>query len=228
MVPLHEIYGRFLRCRQAIPGFLTLLLVALITFSGAMGGKARAEPAPIRILALGDSLTAGYNLPADAAFPAQLEKALRGAGLAQLRVINAGVSGDTSAGALSRLEWSLADKPTHALVAIGANDMLRGLSPENAQANIDRILARLQQAGVKTMLIGMLAAPNLGEDYARRFNGLYPALAEKYKLPLYPFFLDGVATRRDLTLDDGMHPNREGVAEMVKRIAPSVQDWLKN
>lgn len=223
MVPLHEIYGRFLRKRQPLLAFFIALAVFLVTFSPAV----HAQSAPIRVLALGDSLTAGYNLPADAAFPAQLEKALRAAGLPQVSIINAGVSGDTSAGALSRLEWSLADKPTHALVAIGANDMLRGLSPENAQANIDRILARLQQAGVKTLLIGMLAAPNLGEDYARRFNGLYPALAEKYKLPLYPFFLDGVATRRDLTLDDGMHPNRDGVAEMVKRIQPQVAEWLK-
>ncbi len=180
----------------------------------------------MRLLALGDSLTAGYNLPADAAFPAQLEKALREAGL-NVTAINAGVSGDTSAGALSRLDWSLADKPTHALVALGANDMLRGLSPENAQANIEKIVTRLQSAGVKVMLVGMLAAPNLGEDYGRRFNALYPALAEKYKLPLYPFFLDGVATRRDLTLDDGMHPNRAGVAEMVKRMLPSVTAWLK-
>lgn len=223
MVPLHEIYGRFLRQRQPLLALFIVLAVFLVTFSPAV----QAQSAPIRVLALGDSLTAGYNLPADAAFPAQLEKALRAAGLPQVSIINAGVSGDTSAGALSRLEWALADKPSHALVAIGANDMLRGLSPENAQANIDRILARLQQAGVKTMLIGMLAAPNLGEDYARRFNGLYPALAEKYKLPLYPFFLDGVATRRDLTLDDGMHPNRDGVAEMVKRIQPQVAAWLK-
>lgn len=223
MVPLHEIYGRFLRQRQPLTAFFIALAVFLVTFSPAV----QAQSAPIRVLALGDSLTAGYSLPADAAFPAQLEKALRASGLPQVSIINAGVSGDTSAGALSRLEWSLADKPTHALVAIGANDMLRGLSPENAQANIDRILARLQQAGVKTLLIGMLAAPNLGEDYARRFNGLYPALAEKYQLPLYPFFLDGVATRRDLTLDDGMHPNRDGVAEMVKRIQPQVAAWLK-
>lgn len=188
--------------------------------------QALAQGAPIRLLALGDSLTAGYNLPADAAYPAQLEKALRAGGLS-VSVINAGVSGDTTAGALSRLDWALADKPSHALVALGANDMLRGLSPENAQGNLEKIIAKLQQAGVKVMLAGMLAAPNLGEDYGRRFNAIYPALAAKYKTPLYPFFLDGVATQRTLTLDDGMHPNREGVAEMVRRSSPAVQAWLK-
>jgi acyl-CoA thioesterase-1 len=222
MVPLHGLYGRLLRQRQYLARlFVILLTITLSPFSAAWG-QAQA----VRLLALGDSLTAGYNLPADAAFPAQLEKALREAGL-NVTAINAGVSGDTSAGALSRLDWSLADKPTHALVALGANDMLRGLSPENAQANIEKIVTKLQSAGVKVMLVGMLAAPNLGEDYGRRFNALYPALAEKYKLPLYPFFLDGVATRRDLTLDDGMHPNRAGVAEMVKRMLPSVTAWLK-
>lgn len=223
MVPLHEIYGPFLRRRQ----WLALLVVTLLTFALAPVLPVRAQTAaPIRLLALGDSLTAGYNLPADAAYPAQLEQALRAGGLG-VTVINAGVSGDTTAGALSRLDWALADKPSHALVALGANDMLRGLSPENAQGNLDKIIAKLQQAGVKVMLAGMLAAPNLGEDYGRRFNAIYPALAAKYKTPLYPFFLDGVATQRTLTLDDGMHPNRAGVAEMVRRSTPAVQAWLK-
>lgn len=179
----------------------------------------------MKILALGDSLTAGYNLPADASFPAQLEKALRGKGL-QANVINAGVSGDTTAGGLARLDWALADKPSHALVALGANDMLRGLSPEEARANLDKIITRLKQANVKVMLVGMLAAPNLGAEYGRRFNAIYPDLAKKHDVPLYPFFLDEVANNPKLNLGDGLHPNREGVAKMVRKMLPQILGFL--
>ncbi len=186
-----------------------------------------ALAAPVKILALGDSLTAGYNLPADAAFPAQLEKALRAKGV-QASVINAGVSGDTTAGGLARLDWALADKPTHALVALGANDMLRGLSPEDARANLDKIITRLQQQGVKVMLVGMLAAPNLGAEYGRRFNAIFPDLAKKHDLPLYPFFLEDVANNPKLNLGDGLHPNREGVATMVRKMLPQILGFLGN
>lgn len=192
----------------------------LITLAGGF-----AAAAPLKILALGDSLTAGYNLPADASFPAQLQKALRDKGL-QATVINAGVSGDTTAGGLARLDWALADKPSHALVALGANDMLRGLSPEEAKSNLDTIITRLKQADVKVMLVGMLAAPNLGSEYGRRFNAIFPDLAKKHDVPLYPFFLDEVANNPKLNLGDGIHPNRDGVATMVRKMLPQILGFL--
>lgn len=222
---MHGLYGAFLRQNQGIRPAIHAALVTLSLVAMAVFGAAPAYAADIRLLVLGDSLSAGYNLPQDASFPAQLQKALAARGI-KATVINAGVSGDTTAGALSRVDWALADKPTHALVALGANDMLRGLSPEAAQANLDKILAKLTAAGVKPMLAGMLAAPNLGADYGRRFEGLYPALAAKYKAPLYPFYLDGVAAEKSLLLDDGMHPNSRGVAVMVERILPSLLPFL--
>lgn len=214
----HALYGAILRFRQilVIGGVMALTMLA--------GLPAAGQP-QIRLLALGDSLTAGYGLPPDAAFPAQLEAALKARGVSA-RVINAGVSGDTTAGALTRVDWALADRPTHALVALGANDMLRGLSPEAARENLDRIIVRLQQAGVKVMLAGMQAAPNLGEEYGRRFNGIYPDLARKHAVPLYPFFLDGVAAERRLNQDDGIHPTRQGVAVIVERIGAKIAEWL--
>lgn len=179
----------------------------------------------IRLLVFGDSLVAGYNLPADAAYPAQLEKALKAKGL-NVTTINAGVSGDTTAAAASRLDWALADKPTHVIVELGANDMLRGLPPEQVRANLDGILVKLKQAKLPVMLMGMLAAPNLGADYGRRFNAIYPDLAAKHGVPLYPFFLDGVAGEARLNLGDGIHPTRDGVALMVERTLPQILRFL--
>ncbi|HLT77038.1 MAG TPA: arylesterase [Ferrovibrio sp.] len=216
MMQVHAGYGPFRRWRNA-----ALALAVMLVTLAAHGVLA----APLRILALGDSLTAGYNLPADASFPAQLEKALREKGV-QAQVINAGVSGDTTAGGLARLDWALADRPTHALVALGANDMLRGLPPEEARANLDRIITRLKQENVKVMLVGMLAAPNLGADYGKRFNPIYPDLAKKHDVPLYPFFLDEVANNPKLNLGDGIHPNREGVATMVRKMLPQILGFL--
>ncbi|WP_341911972.1 arylesterase [Ferrovibrio terrae] len=191
-----------------------------------MCGAANAQSgAKARLLVFGDSLVAGYSLPPDASYPAQLEKALKAKGL-DVAVLNAGVSGDTTAAALARLDWSLADRPTHVLVELGANDMLRGLAPEQARTNLDAILAKLKQAGLPTMLVGMLAAPNLGADYGRRFNAIYPDLAAKYGIPLYPFFLDGVAGEAKLNLSDGMHPSREGVTVMVERTLPQILRFL--
>ena len=197
--------------------------VMLVTLAQLL--MAPAQAAPLKILALGDSLTAGYNLPADASFPAQLEKALREKGV-QATVINAGVSGDTTAGGLARLDWALADRPTHALVALGANDMLRGLSPDQARTNLDKIITRLKQEGVRVMLVGMLAAPNLGADYGKRFNPIFPELAKKHDVPLYPFFLEDVANNPKLNMGDGIHPNREGVATMVRKMLPQILGFL--
>lgn len=189
--------------------------------------QAPAEAAPLRVMMLGDSLTAGYGLPPEQALPVQLEQALKKAGL-DVRVLNAGVSGDTTAGGLARLDWSLAEKPDIVLVGLGANDALRGLDPERAYANLDTILTRLQAKGIRTMLLGMLAPPNLGSDYGRRFAAIYERLAEKHKVPLYPFLLDGVAAQAKLNQPDGIHPNAEGVAAIVERLAPAVRQLIES
>jgi len=185
-----------------------------------------AAAAPVRILAFGDSLTAGYNLPPGQSFADQLETALKSKGY-DVTVIQGGVSGDTSTGGKARLDWVLGGaRADHVIVELGANDALRGIDPVQTEANLDAILTKLQGKNVKVLLAGMLAPPNLGGDYQKKFNGLYPALAKTHKVPLYPFFLDGVATHPDLTLSDGMHPTVQGVGVMVKNILPTVTAWL--
>ncbi len=181
-----------------------------------------ANPAhPKRLLVMGDSLVSGYGLPNEDSFIRRLEGALLESGLA-VTVLDGGVSGDTTAGGLARVAWSLADKPTHALVELGANDALRAISPETTRNNLDRILSAFENAGVKVLLAGMYAPPNLGKTYANAFRRLYPELASKYRIELYPFFLDGVATVPTLNQPDGIHPNAEGVAVIVDRILPYV------
>jgi acyl-CoA thioesterase-1 len=216
---LHAGYGVFRRCRN-LAVLLAVMLVTLALFPAAAGA------APARLLVFGDSLVAGYGLPPDASYPAQLDKALKARGITDVVVLNAGVSGDTTGAALARLDWSLAEKPTHVLVELGANDMLRGLPPEQARTNLDAILAKLKQARLPVLLAGMLAAPNLGADYGRRFNTIYPDLAQKHAVPLYPFFLDGVAGEAHLNMSDGMHPTREGVAVIVERSLPHILRFL--
>ncbi|PWC34399.1 arylesterase [Azospirillum sp. TSO35-2] len=181
--------------------------------------------APVKLLALGDSLTAGYGLPEPQGFTSQLQKALTAKGYA-VTVVNAGVSGDTTAGGRARLDWALADKPDAAIVELGANDMLRGLDPGQARANLDAILKSLQERKVPTLLAGMLASPSLGKPYTDAFNAIYPDLAGRYGVPLYPFFLDGVALDRALIQPDGLHPNAQGVAVIVERILPAVTKLL--
>jgi acyl-CoA thioesterase-1 len=179
----------------------------------------------LRLLVLGDSLSAGYGLqPADS-FPAQLEKALHDAGY-DVRVINAGVSGDTTAGGLSRLAWALSDKPHIVLLELGGNDALRGLPPAETYANLDAILARLEDHAISVILAGMQAPRNLGEDYTTAFDAIYPRLASKYALAFYPFFLEGVALDPALNQADGIHPNPAGVREIVRRILPLLQAEL--
>lgn len=190
---------------------------------------ARADEGVKTILALGDSLTHGYGLPDAEIFPVQLEKALAAAGVTA-KVINAGVSGDTTAGGLARLDWALGDPaapPDLVIVELGANDALRALDPAEAEANLDAILTRLHEKGIKALLAGMLAPPNLGKDYGASFDALYPRLAEKHQVPFYPFFLDGVATIPALNQADGMHPNGAGVAVIVEKITPLVIEALK-
>ncbi|HUO55256.1 MAG TPA: arylesterase [Rhodoblastus sp.] len=208
-------YGRIPRFRQI---FFAALAVMLAVAGGA-GAK------PLRIVALGDSLTAGYLLPAEAAFPVVLQRALAAKGR-DVEIVNAGVSGDTSAGLLARLDWALGDGADGAIVEIGANDMLRGLDPEKTRENIDAILARLTARNIPFLIAGMRAAPNLGGPYAAEFEPLFAALAQRYQAPLYPFFLEGVAGHPDKQLPDGMHPNAAGVEVIVAAILPAVLAWL--
>lgn len=185
-----------------------------------------AEAQPVRILALGDSLTAGYGLPADQGFVPQLERALKARGR-DVEVINAGVSGDTSAGGRARLDWALADRPDVAIVELGANDGLRGLDPAQLHANLDAILTRLAQEGVRVLLTGMLAPPNFGKQYADEFREVYSRLARKHGVAFYPFFLDGVASERRFNQPDGIHPTAEGVGVIVARILPMVEQVIE-
>lgn len=188
-------------------------------------GGSKESPRVIKLVALGDSLTAGYQLPASAAFPAVLESALRKEGY-HVTIANAGVSGDTASGGLSRLDWSLGEGADGLILELGANDMLRGLDPRTTKAALDAILAKLKEKNVKVLIAGMLANPSLGKEYGAQFDGIYPDLAAKYGALLYPFFLDGVAMRRDLTLPDGLHPNAAGVEAIVKNILPSARALL--
>jgi len=202
-------------------------MIALLCLAALPVVPLPVQAAQVKILALGDSLTAGYGVAADKSLPAQLQNRLREDGV-DATVINAGVSGDTTAGGLARVDWALAEKPSHALVALGANDALRGLDPEQAFKNLDAILIKLQAKGVKAMLLGMVAPPNLGSDYGQRFGTIYLRLAEKHKVPLYPFLLDGVASITKLNQADGMHPTAEGVAVIVDRIAPQIRRFLES
>ena len=170
---------------------------------------------------LGDSLSAGYQLPEEASFPAVLQKRLRAAGH-RVRVINASVSGDTSTGGLARLDWALGDKVDGVIVELGANDMLRGIEPAQTRKALDAIISRIKAKGAKVLLAGMLAAPGMGKIYTEQFNAIYPDLARKHAIPLIPFFLEGVAARKELNLGDGMHPNAKGVETMVSNAMPKV------
>ncbi len=197
--------------------FLTLILLT--------PGRPAQAAEPVHILAFGDSLTAGYNLPADQSFAAQLELSLRNQGRS-VRVTNAGVSGDTSGGGLARLEWSLQDRPDLVILELGANDGLRGLSPETMRANLEAIITRLREAGARVILAGMRAPVNWGLAYKADFERVFPDLADQHDLPFYPFFLDGVIRDQSLLLDDGLHPNAKGVARIVEGILPLVLDEL--
>ena len=182
--------------------------------------------AETRLLAFGDSLTSGWGLAARDAFPAALERALHAAGRRDVRVIAAGVAGDTTAGGRARLAWSLADRPHAAIVELGANDGLRGIDPASTQANLDAILGELGRRGIPVLLAGMYAPPNLGREYGEAFDAIYPKLAEKHGVALYPFFLDGVAVEPALNQPDGLHPNADGVAVIARRILPYVMRVL--
>lgn len=189
-------------------------------------GLSAATAKETRLLAFGDSLTSGWGLAARDAFPAQLERALHAAGRKNVRVIASGVAGDTSAGGRARLAWSLADRPDAAIVELGANDGLRGIDPTSTYGNLDAILVELKRRGIPVLLAGMYAPPNLGSEYGEAFNAIYPRLAERHGVVLYPFFLEGVAVEPALNQPDGIHPNGDGVAVIVERILPYVMRVL--
>lgn len=205
---------------------ISAIAVLFHLLTGVLSVPARAEaPGPIRILALGDSLTAGFSLAPAESFPAQLEKALKDRGYA-VEVINAGVSGDTTAAALERLEWAVPEDVDAAIVELGANDALRGLSPAAARRNLDAIISRLKARGIPVLVAGMLAPRNLGPEYAREFDSMYADVAQKHQAILYPFFLEGVAMRPELNMSDGLHPTARGVGNVVRAILPSVEKLI--
>ena len=213
--------------RQTQRGFLRGALLLSLTWACLiwMSPKASAEEAAVEIVALGDSLTAGYQLAPGDGFVPQLQAYLRARGQ-NVRVRNGGVSGDTSAGGRARLDWVLSPSTKAVIVELGANDMLRGISPTLTRKNLEAILIELKKRNLPVLLAGMMAAPNLGPAYARAFNPIYRKLAEKYDAVYYPFFLEGIAADRSLNLADGIHPNREGIAVIVKNISPSVEKLL--
>jgi acyl-CoA thioesterase-1 len=206
---------------KAVLGFFATLAITALLSQAAAGAE------PVRLVGFGDSLMAGYQLPAGDAFPVRLEAALRGKGH-DVEIANAGVSGDTTSGGLSRLDWSIPDGTRGVILELGANDALRGIAPAESEKNLDAMLTRLKERGIAVLLVGMLAPPNMGPDYAERFNGIYARLAEKHGVALYPFFLDGVVTKAELQLEDGMHPNAEGVAVMVRAMLPAAEEFLSS
>ena len=202
----------------------SLLLVMLATFLCLSADIAKSA-APVKVLVFGDSLSAGFGLAKPDAFPVVLEAALKKAGR-NVALINAGVSGDTTAGGRARLAWTLTDKPAVVILELGANDGLRGLEPAETRANLDAILSELGKRDITVLLTGMLAPPNLGREYGVEFNSLFSALARKHNAVFYRFFLDGVAGEPHLNQQDGIHPNRAGVDEIVQRILPKVMAAL--
>lgn len=212
------VFNQVIINRPAVRAAATLLIVltlwAPISVAGAAGK-------PVTILVLGDSLTAGYGLAREQAFPFRLGQALAARGI-EAKVVNSGISGDTTAGGRARLGWVLAAKPDYVIVELGGNDGLRGLEPAQTRANLEAIVVRLKAEKVPVLLAGMLAPPNLGPQYGSEFNAIYPALAKKHGVLLYAFFLDGVAAQRRLNQRDGIHPNAKGVDVIVGRILPYV------
>ena len=203
-----------------------LLAAALSVFLGIfLAGPVWAADAPIKIVALGDSLTAGHNLPASAAFPVKLERALRAKGHV-VEVANAGVSGDTASGGLARLDWSVPDGTAGVILELGANDMLRGIDPKVTQHALEEIVRRLTERRIAVLIAGMRAIPNLGISFANGFEPIYPELASKYDVLLYPFFLDGVAGDAKFNQRDGLHPTAAGVDVIVAGILPKAEELI--
>ncbi|MBD3849304.1 arylesterase [Bosea sp. SSUT16] len=222
-------YGRDLALVQSFAAIFTLIALTLMV-AAPMAFAQTATPVPpagktLKLVAFGDSLSAGYNLPGSAAFPAVLEQALRQTGVA-VEIVNAGVSGDTTQGGLERLDWSVPDGTDGVILELGANDALRGVDPAQTRQALEAMIERLKERGIPVMLAGMYAPRNLGTDYAKRFDAIYPELAEKHALVLYPFFLEGIAGDRALNQADGLHPTVEGVKVIVRNILPTVERFI--
>jgi acyl-CoA thioesterase-1 len=220
-------YGIFI---AAVEGrrrcFLCLLALALAAMTPALPASAQTPGAkPLKMVVLGDSLSAGLGLIESAAFPARLQKALKAKGI-DVDMINAGVSGDTTSGGRDRLDWSVPEGTEAVILELGANDALRGIDPKVTRAALTEILTRLQARKIAVLLCGMVAPPNYGADYSARFNAIYPDLAKTFQVPLYPFFLEGVATEAKLNQADGLHPTAEGVDTIVRNILPTVEAFL--
>jgi acyl-CoA thioesterase I len=202
---------------------IRVLIVALMTAAPAFAQIPAAAPdRPVKMVVLGDSLSAGLGLSATAAFPVRLQKALSDKGI-KVEMINAGVSGDTSSGGRDRLDWSVPEGTEAVILELGANDALRGIDPAVTRAALTEILARLKARKIAVLLCGMLAPPNYGSEYAARFNAIYPELSKTFGVPLYPFFLEGVASDTKLNQADGIHPTADGVDVIVKNILPMVE-----
>jgi acyl-CoA thioesterase I len=179
----------------------------------------------VRIVVLGDSLSAGLGLPLEASFPTRLERALKSQGL-DVQIDNAGVSGDTASDGLARADWSVPDGTQAVVVELGANDALRGIDPKITRAALDGLLRRLQERGIAVLLAGMRAPPNMGPEFTSAFDAIFPELAARHEVVFYPFFLDGVAADRALNQGDGMHPNAAGIDVIVQRITPKVKELV--
>jgi acyl-CoA thioesterase-1 len=202
---------------------VALTFACLMAFGVPLRGQ--VAPAAAKIVVLGDSLSAGFGLPAQDAFPAKLDPALKRKGIAAT-ITNAGVSGDTSSGGLERLDWSVPEGTDAVILELGANDMLRGVDPGVTRKALDAILTKLKARNIAVLLCGMRAAPNMGADYAREFDAIYPALASTHGVVFYPFFLEGVAADRSLNQPDGLHPTAAGVDQIVERILPKVEELV--
>ena len=205
---------------------IAVLMFALMTIATIASAQAQPAAKPIKLVVLGDSLSAGLGLPAQEAFPAKLQKALQAKGI-DLDMVNAGVSGDTSSGGRDRLDWSVAEGTEGVIVELGANDALRGIDPDLTRAALTDIVTRLKARKIPVMLCGMMAPPNYGADYAARFNSIYPDLAKQFDVPLYPFFLEGVAADAKLNQADGIHPTAEGVKIIVNNMLPTAEAFLR-
>jgi acyl-CoA thioesterase-1 len=203
---------------------IAVLMLALMTVVNPAWAEATK---PLKLVVLGDSLSAGLGLPAQQAFPTKLQKALQAKGI-EVDMTNAGVSGDTSSGGRDRLDWSVPDGTEGVIVELGANDALRGIDPDLTRAALTDIVQRLKARKIPVMLCGMLAPPNYGAEYAARFNSIYPDLSKKFDVSLYPFFLDGVAADAKLNQADGIHPTAAGVDIIVGNMMPTVEAFLRN
>jgi len=208
-----------------VMGFKRFVLSAFVALAGFAGLCLQTHATPRQIVGFGDSLMAGYGLNAGESFPEKLQAALAAKGH-DVVIANAGVSGDTTSGGLSRLDWSVPDGTEIVILELGANDMLRGVAPEIAEKNLDAMVSRLKARGITVLLAGMYAAPNLGPEYQAAFDGIYPKLAERYDLVLYPFFLDGVTGDRSLIQEDGLHPTAAGIDRMVENFLPTMEEVL--